>query len=116
MKYILIFLSIIFLLPLANADSTFFDNQDDAFIMGTTTTTGTIGGVIGGTTGGGSTSGSCRDDWNCTMWSKCLSSGNQSRTCTNIGTCSDVDNAPETEQSCAYSISKFKEPSEKSAA
>ena len=34
MKYVIIFLTIIFLLPLVNADSTFFDNPDSSFIMG----------------------------------------------------------------------------------
>jgi len=48
MKYVILFL-IFFLLPLVNAESTFFD-QDDAFIMGSSTSGGTSSGIGGGGT------------------------------------------------------------------
>jgi len=76
----------------ASAETTFFD-QDDAFVMGNSVT----GGVIVGTSEGG-----CIYRWNCTNWSECLESENQIRNCTNIGTCSDAYNSPETEQNCTY--------------
>ena len=34
MKYLVFFLIIILFLPLVNADSTFFDNPDDSFVIG----------------------------------------------------------------------------------
>jgi len=79
-----------------SAETTFFDNPDDAFIMGGSTT----GEVIGGTTGGG-----CTYEWNCTNWSECLPSGTRTRNCTNIGTCSGTYQPPETEQNCTYATS-----------
>ena len=72
MKYTLTFLLIIFLLPLVNAESTFFD-QDDAFIMGSSTSGGTSGGIGGG--------GSCLTNWTCSNWSFC-NNGMQIRNCT----------------------------------
>lgn len=85
------------LIPFAYADTTFFD-QDDAFIMGSSTT----GEVAGGTTEGTGTGGGCIHKWNCTQWSECLSSGKQTRNCINIGTCSNTYNYPEIEQNCMY--------------
>lgn len=82
------------LIPLVSADTSFFDNPDDVFVMGSSST----GGVIGVTTGGGS----CKYEWNCTNWGECFPSGKQTRNCTNIGTCSDTYKSPEIEQNCTY--------------
>jgi hypothetical protein len=87
-----------------SAETTFFDS-DDAFIIGGSAT----GGVIGGTADGGG----CTYGWDCTNWSGCLSSGRQTRNCTNIGTCSDAYNPPETGQNCTYSAPPKTEKEEK---
>lgn len=91
LKWDLLFLLIIFLLPLANAESTFFDNPDDAFIMGNTPSESPA--II---------KGGCNYDWNCADWSQCLLSWKQVRNCDNIGTCSDTYNPPKIEQNCIY--------------
>src|SRR3989344_3764601 len=104
MKYTILFLVIMFLLPSVNAETTFFD-QDDTFIMGNSpTTTEATGRATEGTSGG-----SCKYEWNCTNWSECLPYGNQTRTCTNTGSCSDTYKVPEIEQNCMYSIPKSTE-------
>jgi len=99
MKYMIIFLAIIFLLHLINAETTFFDNPDDAFIMGGSSTGGAIiteeQKVRVGSEG-------CLYKWNCTNWDECLSSGKQTRNCTNLGTCPDTYKTPEIEQNCTY--------------
>ncbi|MBI2106581.1 PRC-barrel domain-containing protein [Candidatus Woesearchaeota archaeon] len=92
MRFIILIVISLLSLPLIHAESTFFDNPDDVFIMGDSETTG--GAVSGG--------GGCSYKWNCTDWSKCLSSGKQTRICTNLGTCSDSYKIPEIEQSCTY--------------
>ena len=92
MKFIL-FISFLFLIPFVNAETTFFD-QDDAFVMGDST----LGEVIGGSTGRGG----CTYKWNCATWSECLPSGEQTRTCTNLGTCPDTYKKPETQRDCTY--------------
>ena len=112
MKYTILFLVIMFLLPSVNAESTFFD-QDDTFIMGNSPTGGVVGGT--GTTGGTTSGGGCSYKWNCTNWSACISSRNQTRICTNTGSCSDTYKAPEIEQNCTYSIPKSTKTGEKSA-
>ena len=109
MQYTIIFLLIIFILPSVSAESTFFD-QDDAFIMGNSPT----GGVGGGTSGETAGAGGCRYEWNCTNWGACISSKNQTRTCTNIGTCPETYKAPEIEQNCTYFNPEPPEPDEKS--
>src|SRR3989344_9555163 len=76
MKYTIIFLLIIFLLPLVNAESTFFD-QDDIFIMSNSATDGVIEGTTEATTGGGS----CLTNWTCSDWNSC-NAGVQIRNCT----------------------------------
>lgn len=96
----LLFLAILLLLQLVSAETTFFDNSNDVFIMGNSPT----GEVTGGTTGG-TTSGGCLYKWNCTNWSECLSSGKQTRNCTNIGSCSSTYKSPEIEQNCTYTDS-----------
>jgi hypothetical protein len=105
MKHI-IFITFLLLIPLAFADTTFFDNPDETFIMGSSPTGGVIieettGGAISGTTSGGS----CLYKWNCTNWNECLPSGKQKRNCVNIGTCLDTYKAPSTEQNCNYTAS-----------
>ena len=72
MKYIIIFLLMIFFLPLVNAETTFFD-QDDTFIMGSSTSSGTDSETTGG--------GSCLTNWTCSNWSFC-NNGMQIRNCT----------------------------------
>jgi len=101
LKKNLIYFLLIFLIPLISADTTFFDNPDDFFIMGSSATTGEVTtGTAEGTTNGGS----CKYEWNCTDWSKCLLFGKQIRNCTNVGTCSDTYKTPITEQNCTYSF------------
>ena len=111
MKYTILFLVIMFLLPSVNAETTFFD-QDDTFIMGNSPTGGVVGGT--GTTGGTTSGGGCSYKWNCTNWSACISSRNQTRICTNIGTCPETYKAPEIEQNCTYFNPEPPEPDEKS--
>lgn len=85
--YITLFLAI-FLLPLANADSTFFDNEDDAFIMDESTSGETAGDTVAveGTNGGG-----CTEDFEIIIPSEVnLVSGHTrqiSITLKNIGSC-----------------------------
>ena len=113
MKYIIIFWVIIILLPLINADTTFFDNPDDFFIMSDSTATSPTGEVIEGTTGGTTGGGSCLYKWNYTNWGECLPSGIQIRNCINVGTCPDTYNSPEIEQDCTYTPSLEVEEEEK---
>lgn len=101
----LIFL--IFLTGLVSANTTFFDNPDDVFMMSDSTT----GEVAGEITNGEGDSAFCLYKWNCTNWSECLQSGKQIRNCTNNGTCLDTYNPPVTEQNCTY-ISSEEEKSE----
>ena len=74
-------LFIILLIPLIYAETTFFD-QDDAFILGNSATSGAIEEKPIIPTGGSG----CKYVWNCTDWGECLVSGKQTRTCVNIGT------------------------------
>ncbi len=95
---IFISLFLIFSLSAVKADTTFFD-QSDSFVMGNSPTT--YSGITGGTTG----TGGCLYKWNCTNWSECLSSGKQTRNCTNIGTCPNTYKSPEINQNCTYTPS-----------
>jgi|SRR3989338_10791921 len=72
MKYTILFLVIMFLLPSVNAETTFFD-QDDTFIMGSSTSSGTDSETTGG--------GSCLTNWTCSDWGFC-NNGIQIRNCT----------------------------------
>lgn len=101
MRFIIFITISLLSISLVQADTTFFDNPDDAFIMGGSPT----GEVIAGTTGGGG----CRYEWNCTNWSECLPSGKQTRNCINIGTCSDTYKTPKIEQNCTYTAPKVEE-------
>jgi len=97
------------LIPLVQAETTFFDNPDDAFIMGSPTTTPTAdNGVTGEVTGGRG----CLYKWNCTDWSECLASEKQTRNCTNLGTCPNTYKTPEIEQNCTYTAPEFEEDKE----
>ncbi len=99
-------ISIIALLSLAvnaSAETTFFDNPDDAFIMDDFAT-GEV--VIVGRTGGTRSVGACAYQWNCTDWGGCLPSGKQTRNCVNVGTCPDTYEPPEMEQDCTYTASR----------
>lgn len=99
---VLVFLlTLIFLISAVKAETTFFD-QDDAFIMGNSQTTPT---TSGGVTGEATSGRSCRYEWNCASWSECLSSGKQTRNCTNTGTCSDRYETPELKQNCTDTFS-----------
>jgi hypothetical protein len=109
MRFIILIMISLLFLPLTQADTTFFDNPDDAFIMGILPTSGVTGEIIsGGTTGGGG----CLYKWNCTNWSECSQEGKQTRNCTNIGTCSYIYKTPETEQNCVYTSPEVEEDKE----
>ncbi len=95
---IILFLLVV-LVTNVSAETTFFDNPNDIFIMGNSPATLTEdSGVTGGATG----SGGCKHEWNCTNWSECFPSGKQTRNCINTGTCSDKYRTPEVEQNCTY--------------
>ena len=96
---ILFFLMFLILIPLILADTTFFDNPHDFFIINGSSTSGA--GVTGGIAETTNEGGGCEYTWNCTGWGECYS-GKQLRTCVNIGTCSDTYNPPKTEQNCSY--------------
>ncbi len=102
MKLLLILF--LLLIPLVYAETTFFDNPDDVFIMGNPATGGVIEGTTGVTTGGG-----CSYKWNCTNWSECSSYGKQIRNCTNVGTCSSTYKFPAIEQNCTYPAPEIEE-------
>ncbi|MBS3054472.1 MAG: hypothetical protein J4431_02975 [Candidatus Aenigmarchaeota archaeon] len=93
----------------AYAETTFFDNAGDAFIMGSSPAGEVIGGITDGTAGGGG----CLYEWNCTGWSECLSSGKQTRNCINIGSCPDIYKSPEINQSCTYTPPEIVEKEDK---
>lgn len=93
MRVIILIIISLLLVPFVSAETTFFD-QDDAFIMGNSPT----GGITRG-------SGGCTYKWNCTDWGECLSSGKQTRNCTNIGTCPNTYKTQEIEQNCIYTSS-----------
>ncbi len=75
-KKAIMFLLVIFTLSIANAETTFFEG--DYFILGEIQLDG----------GGG-----CSSLWICEEWSSC-SSGIRERSCTDINTCSSVENPP----------------------
>jgi hypothetical protein len=96
----------VLLIPLVYAETTFFDNPDEVFIMGSFPTDEVIiGETIGGTNG----IVVCLYKWNCTNWSECSSYGKQIRNCINLGTCSDTYKFPGIEQNCTYNASEIKE-------
>ena len=56
--------------------------------------------------GGGGSGGGCYYKWDCSEWSECSSTGQQTRTCANAGYCPDSYNPPATTQSCTYTPPK----------
>lgn len=102
-----ILITLIFLISLVNADSTFFDSPDYSFVIGNPSTTDS--GITSRTTNGGG----CKYEWNCTNWSECLPSGKQIRNCVNIGSCSDTYKSPEIEKNCTYAVSELEKETEK---
>jgi len=99
MKFLL-FGGIILLFPLIFAGTTFFDNPNDIFVIDSSTTSTVTEGISGGTTDTTTSGGSCKYEWSCTNWSKCFLSWEQTRNCTNIGTCSDKYKIPKIKQNC----------------
>ncbi|MBW2993299.1 hypothetical protein KY317_01865 [Candidatus Woesearchaeota archaeon] len=79
-RFIVLITIFLLLIPIICADTTFFDNPDNMFIYSNPALSAPQ------PPSGGS---GCSYKWNCTDWSECLSSGKQTRTCINIGTCSD---------------------------
>ena len=60
----------------------------------------TTGGDSGN--GGGGGGGGCSYNWKCTDWSACSQNGEQTRTCTNEGTCKGTTGKPAETQDCVY--------------
>ncbi len=108
MRCICLCLILFLLLPSAQAETTFFDNPDDVFVMssGTDSITGSAAKGVTGNVIGGTSTGNCSYNWDCTNWSLCLSSEKQTRNCTNTGTCPDTYKAPKIEQDCIHSVPK----------
>ncbi|MEK6952429.1 MAG: hypothetical protein AABX29_05415 [Nanoarchaeota archaeon] len=99
MKYFILLLIIIILLSsLVSADSTFFDNPNDAFIMGGSTTSGVIEGTTEATTSGEG----CLTNWTCSNWSSC-NNRVKIRNCTKTKTyCyADLKKKPIESQNCS---------------
>jgi len=94
MKFILLIIIFVSLHSFAFAESTFFDNPDDAFIIGGSTG----GGTDSGTTGGGG----CSTNWTCSAWNICVN-GTQIRNCTKEKAyCyADLKKKPVGNQSCS---------------
>ncbi len=101
MRYVII-LFVFLLIPLVFAETTFFDNPDDVFVMGDSGSVVTGGVTVGGTTEEIMGGGVCLYKWNCTDWSECFSSGEQTRDCVNVGSCPDMYKVPEVKQDCDY--------------
>ena len=87
------------LIPLSQAETTFFD-QDDSFIMSNSATSG-VGGTTGGGSGGSSGGGSCLTNWTCSDWSFC-NNGMQIRNCTKqkVYCYADLNKKPIESQNC----------------
>ncbi len=100
MKILIPSIILILSIFLVHAETTFFDNPDDFFIMNSAAGSSGATGTASGTAGG------CIYKWNCTNWGECLQSGKQIRNCINIGSCSNTYKTPETEQNCTYAAQK----------
>ena len=89
---------IIFRLPLISAETTFFDNPDDTFIMDDFPATG---GVIEETTGEATGGRGCLTNWTCSDWSFC-NNGMQIRNCTKqkVYCYADLNKKPIESQNC----------------
>lgn len=103
LRLVFLLISAIFLIQLVYADTTFFDNPDDIFIIGNSSA-GRVTEITAGAISGVTDEGGCMYKWNCTDWSRCFLPGKQIRNCTNIGTCSSAYKVPGTEQKCIYTI------------
>jgi hypothetical protein len=92
MKFIMIAIVLSLLLSqLVRADTTFFDNPDDAFIMGNFSTTDR--GITGGTTGEGGCVYNQSYDWKCSVWGECVN-GKQTRNCKKTNNCENSYGKP----------------------
>ena len=101
MRYVTTFLLIILFIPLISADTTFFDNPEDSFIMGNNSINGEVitEGTTSRTTGG---TFKCLYNWSCTDWGECSQKGKQTRNCINIGTCPNNFRVPEMTRNCFF--------------
>lgn len=97
MKYILLLIlfSLILLIPLTYAETTFFDNENDAFIMGNSPVDSRVTGEATGGEG-------CLTNWTCSDWNSCTA-GVQIRNCTKTKTyCyADLNKKPIESQNCS---------------
>ncbi len=109
MKYIIILLAILLFLPLVNADSTFYDNPDDAFVSPNPSVTSS---VISQQESSGGTGGGCLTNWACSSWSGCINDI-QTRNCTKIKNYCYAGTKPNETQSCT--ILPEEKPKEKPA-
>jgi hypothetical protein len=103
MKYAII-LFLVLLIPLVQAETTFFD-QDNAFILGKALATTLIDSGIIAEAANEVTGEGCTYNWTCAIWSKCSPSEKQTRSCKNIGTCPSRYKTPEIEQNCTLRTS-----------
>ncbi|MEK6947954.1 MAG: hypothetical protein AABX19_01810 [Nanoarchaeota archaeon] len=108
----LILLLLLFI-PIVTAYSTFFDNSNDAFIMGSSTSSSP---TIGGETTGGSAQesgtsgdGQCLTNWKCSSWFSCTN-GTQIRNCTRekVNCYADLKMKPSEIQNCPVEKAKDK--------
>lgn len=102
-------LTLIFLISPIKAALTFFENPDDAFIIGNPTTgeSAQESGANGEITEGG-----CLTNWACIPWSSCIN-GIQTRNCTKIKDhCyADLKKKPIESQNCSIDKSKDRKTS-----
>ncbi len=84
-KYIILIMCLL-LIPIANAETTFFDNPDDSFIIANFPVPPTYGGI-------NSNSPVCHSLWVCETWSEC-SNTLRSRTCVDIYYCNSNEKPP----------------------
>ena len=96
MKYIIILLAILLFLPLVNADSTFYDNPNDACVYPNPSVTSS---VISQQESSGSTGGGCLTNWSCSSWSGCINDI-QTRNCTKIKNYCYAGTKPNETQTC----------------
>lgn len=100
MRLIFCIILLILLTSLVSSETTFFDNPDDTFIISNSFTTAGESIITGGYAL--NSEAGCNYKWNCTKWSKCSVSEEQTRNCINIGTCSNKYNSPKIKQNCTY--------------
>lgn len=102
----ILFVAVILTSVLVFADTTFFDNPDDAFIMGNSPITSPTGEAIEGTTN----LGNCLTNWVCNSWSGCIN-GIQQRNCAKEKSyCyADLKEKPIESQNCSIETEKQNE-------